>query len=73
MDGLGSLGLQKVASIGEPFDPQSHEAVNRMPSNDIPENSVLFESQSGYMLHDKLLRPAHVVVSTGSSEESPFK
>jgi molecular chaperone GrpE len=69
-DGLGTLGLQKVASIGVPFDPQTHEAVNRMPSNDIPENSVLYESQSGYTLHDKLLRPAQVVVSTGSDLDS---
>jgi molecular chaperone GrpE len=70
MDGLESLGIQKIQAIGQPFDPMFHEAVNRMPSNEFPENTVMYEAQSGYMLHDKVLRPAMVVVSTGAGEEA---
>ncbi|HEY9686825.1 MAG TPA: nucleotide exchange factor GrpE [Coleofasciculaceae cyanobacterium] len=70
MDGLASLGIQKIQAVGQPFDPMFHEAVNRMPSNEFPENTVMYEAQSGYMLHDKVLRPAMVVVSTGVGEES---
>jgi len=68
LDGLESIGVRKLNVVGQPFDPQLHEAVNRMPSNDIPENSIMYEAQSGYQLHDKVIRPALVVVSTGSAE-----
>jgi len=68
LDGLEAMGLRKVKAIGEPFDPQFHEAVNRMPSADVPENVNMYEAQSGYQLHDKVIRPALVVVSTGSPD-----
>jgi molecular chaperone GrpE len=70
MDGLESLGIQKIQAVGQPFDPMYHEAVNRMPSTEFPENTVMYEAQSGYMLYDKVLRPAMVVVSTGAGEEA---
>ena len=70
LDGLESIGVRKLNVVGQPFDPQFHEAVNRMPSNDVPENSIMYEAQSGYQLHDKVIRPALVVVSTGSGEDS---
>jgi molecular chaperone GrpE len=73
-DGLANLGLQKIAVVGAEFDPQQHEAVSRMASDDVAENSIVYEAQSGYKLHDKVLRPAQVVVSTGpaNSGENPF-
>jgi molecular chaperone GrpE len=66
LDGLASIGINQVSSVGQPFDPQFHEAINRMPSADYPENTVMYEAQSGYQLHDKVIRPALVVVSTGA-------
>jgi molecular chaperone GrpE len=71
LDGLEAMGVRKVSAIGQEFDPQFHEAVNRMPSKDFPENSNMYEAQSGYQLHDKVIRPAQVVVSTGSPDGEP--
>ncbi len=71
LDGLDAMGVRKIKAIGEPFDPQFHEAVNRMPSAEFPENSNMYEAQSGYQLHDKVIRPAMVVVSTGNPDAEP--
>ena len=71
LDGLETIGVKKVTAIGQEFDPQFHEAVNRMPSADFPENTNMYEAQSGYQLHDKVIRPALVVVSTGSPDAEP--
>ncbi|HEY9744720.1 MAG TPA: nucleotide exchange factor GrpE, partial [Oculatellaceae cyanobacterium] len=70
LDRLETLGVKRIASIGEPFDPQFHEAVNRMESFEFPENTVMYEAQSGYTLHDRVIRPAMVVVSVGAPKET---
>jgi molecular chaperone GrpE len=66
LDRMEVLGVKKITSIGQEFDPQFHEAVNRMESLEFPENTIMYEAQSGYTLHDKVIRPAMVVVSTGA-------
>jgi len=53
-----------IEAIGKPFDPCYHQAVMQQETTDQPENIVLNELQKGYMIHDRLLRPAMVVVST---------
>jgi len=58
-------GLKPVDSIGAQFDPYQHEAVAHVPS-DQPEGTVIAEHQKAYRLHDKLIRPALVTVSSGS-------
>ena len=58
-------GLKPVDSIGVQFDPYQHEAVAHVPS-DQPEGTVIAEHQKAYRLHDKLIRPALVTVSSGS-------
>lgn len=68
LDGLETLGVKKMSVVGQAFDPQYHEAVNQMESAEIPESHIIYEAQSGYQLHDKVIRPAMVVVSTGSPE-----
>lgn len=70
LDSLDKLGVQKVEALGKPFDPECHEAINRMNSDDVPENVVAYEAQSGYTLHGKLIRPSQVVVSMGSADSS---
>jgi len=58
-------GLKPVDSIGAQFDPYQHEAVAHVPSEQ-PEGTVIAEHQKAYRLHDKLIRPALVTVSSGS-------
>ncbi len=57
------FGVTAIGSLGETFDPVIHEAVMQEPSGDVPENTVIREFHKGYMLNDRLLRPAMVVVS----------
>ena len=56
-------GLEVVDPAGQPFDPELHEAMTVMPSGEVPENSVLEVLQKGFKLHDRLIRPARVIVS----------
>ena len=56
--------VSPIESLGEPFDPGYHQAMMQQETVDQPENVVLNELQKGYMIHDRLLRPAMVVVST---------
>jgi molecular chaperone GrpE len=50
---------------GEPFDPQHHEAILHQPSPEVPANHVTMVTQPGYQLHDRVVRPAQVIVSSG--------
>lgn len=50
---------------GQPFDPQSHEAVAHVPSEEVPADTVIRTTRKGYRLGPKLLRPAQVIVSSG--------
>ena len=71
LDVLAKFGVQRIDSLGQPFDPSLHEAVMQQSDPDQEENTVLAETQAGYLLHDRLLRPAMVVVSRRpTSEES---
>ncbi|MCB9538236.1 MAG: nucleotide exchange factor GrpE [Myxococcales bacterium] len=58
-----SYGARPFEALGEPFDPQVHEAMTQMPSAEHPPNTVIQVFQRGWMLHDRLVRPAMVVVS----------
>ncbi len=69
MAALEKVGLTPLASVGEPFDPNFHEALVMEASKDVPEQRVIQEFERGYMLKDRLLRAAKVVVSKGDVEE----
>jgi molecular chaperone GrpE len=56
--------LVEIDPAGQPFDPELHEAMTVLPSPDHDENTVLEVLQKGYRLHDRLIRPAMVVVSS---------
>lgn len=62
---LEKFGLKALQSVGEPFDPNFHEALALEASNLVPEQRVLQEYEKGYLLKDRLLRAAKVVVSKG--------
>lgn len=55
--------LEEIDPAGEPFDPEFHEAMTMLPAADVEENTVLEVLQKGFRLHDRLIRPARVVVS----------
>lgn len=67
-DMLGRLGVLGFDSIGKPFDPAKHQAVMLKPRADVPAGQVVEEFQRGYFLHDRLLRPAMVVVSQAAPD-----
>ncbi|MEM7455013.1 MAG: nucleotide exchange factor GrpE [Planctomycetota bacterium] len=62
---LGNHGCKKIEALGQPFDPNLHQAVQMQSSEDYEANTVMMEMRSGYQLHDRVLRPAQVFVSTG--------
>lgn len=62
-DLLAKHGVIAVDPIGQPFNPDLHEAVSAVPSADAPPNSVVGVMQKGYRLHERLLRPAMVTVA----------
>lgn len=60
---LGKLGLEKFGTVGEPFDPNVHEALTHVPSADATEESILEVYQPGYRIGERVVRPARVVVA----------
>ena len=58
-----------VETVGQPFDPATHQAVASVASEEIPEQHVVDEFQRGYRLHDRTLRAAMVSVSTGQAQD----
>ncbi len=65
METLAKYGLTSEHPLGEPFDPQKHEAMTMVPNPDMEPNSVMDVLQRGYMLHDRVVRAAKVVVTKG--------
>ncbi len=63
LDVLAKFGYSPFESIGQPFDPNRHEAVTQEQSSEYPDMTVIREFQKGYTLRDRLLRPAMVVVA----------
>jgi molecular chaperone GrpE len=68
---LATHGLKEVNPVGQPFDPNLHEAISQQPSADIAEGSVATVVRVGFTLNGRLLRPASVIVSTGPASEQP--
>ncbi len=68
---LGDYHVEPIEALGQPFDPHVHEALMQEPCETLPPGSVLREIERGYKLHDRVLRPARVVISTApeSSEQ----
>lgn len=67
-DALAAKGLEPIASVGETFDPNVHEALAQQPSEDTPADVVLNEFERGYRLGGLVIRPAKVVISSGSAQ-----
>ena len=63
---LGRHHCTRIEAAGQTFDPNVHESIAQMPSADVPPGSVLYESQIGFKLYDRVVRPTQVVISTGT-------
>ncbi len=66
---LKDAGLEQLDPVGEPFDPNYHEALMRQASDKIPESHVIQVFQKGYKLKNKLLKTAKVIVSSGAASK----
>jgi len=71
LDELRREGLTAVDSLAQPFDPTVHEAVDTQRMPGLPGNTVVEELRRGYLLHDRLLRPAQVRVCIDDDETAP--
>ncbi|MCR8916201.1 nucleotide exchange factor GrpE [Marinobacter panjinensis] len=69
MNSLKKFNVEQLDPVGEPFDPQKHEALSMVPAPNAEPNSVVSVVQKGYMLNDRLVRPAMVMVA--KAESSP--
>ena len=67
---LEKNGITKIDTINKKFDPNLHQAMMEIENNDLDEGVVVQEMQTGYMMHDRLLRPAMVGVSKKSKQEN---
>jgi molecular chaperone GrpE len=60
---------EPIAAENEPFDPHFHEAILQQPSADVPAGNVMMVTQPGYKMHDRVVRPAQVIVSSGKPND----
>ncbi len=67
---LGEMGIKPIISIGQPFNPHFHEAVSTVPSDELPQNTVVEELLRGYQIDDKVIRPSMVKVSSSTNPTS---
>lgn len=66
---IASRGVKPIEAAGRPFDPSFHEALMQMPSREHPAGTVVQEAARGYTMHERVLRAARVVVSSGPPAE----
>ena len=65
---MAKYGCQPIESVGHEFDPNVHEAIAQMPSQEYPAGIVMQEVAAGYLLHDRVVRPSSVIVSSGNPQ-----
>jgi molecular chaperone GrpE len=65
---LAAVGITEIDPEGEPFDPERHEAISMLPSPTAEPNSVIVVVQKGFALHDRVVRPARVVVASAPAD-----
>ncbi len=70
LDVLAKYGVNQFESIGQPFDPNRHEAVTQEQTSEYPDMTVTKEFHKGYMLRERLLRPAMVGVARNPKAET---
>jgi molecular chaperone GrpE len=71
MQALARFGVQKIEALGAPFDPALHEAVMEIDDPEREPGTIAQVIEDGYMIHDRLLRPARVAVVKRRTETTP--
>ncbi len=66
---LGKYGVEPIETVGKPFDPNLHEAVMEEENNEMPHHTIIDEFQRGFLLKERVIRPAKGRVSKRTSEE----
>ena len=66
-DALAKHSVEQISTEDAIFDPNLHEAISQMPSEEHPAGSIMHVAQTGFKMHDRVIRPTQVVVSSGSS------
>ena len=69
-DILARHSVVPIKAVGQPFDPNLHQALQQRPAPDKPPMTVLDECERGYTIHDRVVRPATVIVSAAEQTES---
>ena len=67
---LEDFGVKPINALGTDFDPNLHQAMGQVESQDQAPNTVVSEFQKGYLLNDRLLRPSLVMVAKAPSGET---
>lgn len=65
---VAKFGVSEIDPKGEKFNPELHEAISMQPSTEVAPNTVLHVIQKGYQLHDRLVRPAMVIVAQAAAK-----
>jgi molecular chaperone GrpE len=65
---LNNHQVELIAAENEIFDPNFHQAILQQPSADVPAGQVMMVTQPGYKMHERVIRPAQVIVSAGPGE-----
>jgi molecular chaperone GrpE len=68
---LSQHQIEPIDAHGQPFDPNIHQAILQQPSAEIPAGSISLVTQQGYKLHDRVVRPSQVIVSSGPGGARP--
>jgi molecular chaperone GrpE len=66
---LEEAGIREIDPVGQPFDPTEHEAMSMQPSDSAAPGSVLLVVQKGYAIHERVMRPARVIVAREAADD----
>lgn len=66
LETLAKHGVERIEALHKPFDPNFHESIASLPNDEHPKDTVIVETQAGFKLHDRVVRPAQVVLSVPS-------
>jgi molecular chaperone GrpE len=69
-DNLAKLGVERIEPLGQPFDPHSHQAMDRTETGEAEDGTILQVYQPGYVFHGRVLRPAMVRVAVHATPAS---
>jgi len=69
LDVLSRFNCEKIETLHQPFDPNFHQSIAQIPNAEFPVNIVINETQTGFKLYDRVVRPAQVVLSAGEPKE----